>query len=37
MIKKKFSLKKNRKVVFVIFFMTGIPHDLAQKAENVPK
>ena len=31
MIKKNFSLKKIRKVVFVIFFMSGIPHDLAQK------
>ena len=37
MTKKNFSLKKIRKVVFVIFFMSGIPHDLAQKTENVPK
>ena len=37
MTKKNFSLKKIQKVAFTIFFMSGIPHDLAQKTENVPK
>ena len=34
---KKFQLEKNSKSGICHFFMYGIPHDLAQKTENVPK
>ena len=37
MTKKKFLLEKNSTSGICPFFMYGIPHDLPQKTENVPK